>query len=801
MAGYAVLAALMVTQAPSGERAVSIRITPSAKPIIIGYQDLGQRGTGGAAALDHLAVAHEGNGWWISNVSSQKRVDAPTTKYTTYYLRRWPLTTGTRIRLNGVQVEVVEATPKRIKLKGPSNTTATWEESKLTQQYPPFSGCPNSEGTGTWSIWWTKLLNSKRELNLFSLGGQVPCPRRWTLPGVPAKGAWILLRKDVDGENEYWLAPGSAEVQFTKPGTNAWHGFSDIKWQIDNPDDPIRKIVLGRTHYTVSIEQNTLVLTPDSSGDIWRAEELATRPTSRDARVVIEWKPVSLALTTFNLLKWLLNSWSKILWALGIGIASYILGTKFLRLPSGPARKMFLYSIFIATVFSSFSFMIARDALESTPPSFLLVLLGSSWFVTTLFLLIVGRLKGLAGIFWSCGLGLLLLGAIVQGQLGLGGNSARWLENAESHWKVLTIVGWIMLPLALVPAKAWQNLFTKVVDHGASRFWIVLTMLAAVGLTIQLFFGGEEGVAGVQPAEGIKTLLALLAAYVGQIYWERRAGLGQYYQNNLWGYLDISLGILFAFGFANAIFWSVRDMSPSLILALLALPILWRIAPHPLGIKPKYRFSMLRLAVLFSVTSVITMMFMIQTYPDYISKDLWPQYERLMVWARPEQYPASGFQVNMARNLAALGGDWGVDASPFGWNGRVMYLPVVQNDFIGAFVLNRAGNKVAILILVLQTIYVLTLLHISSAVFKWGEAGDFLQRSVGIFLSLSLFAEAWLFSSHSLIAWGNVLGLLPVMGQPMTFIAAGNSNLTFFALPGFILGLIASWLTLRDATT
>jgi cell division protein FtsW (lipid II flippase) len=32
------------------------------------------------------------------------------------------------------------------------------------------------------------------------------------------------------------------------------------------------------------------------------------------------------------------------------------------------------------------------------------------------------------------------------------------------------------------------------------------------------------------------------------------------------------------------------------------------------------------------------------------------------------------------------------------------------------------------------------------------------------------------------ISWGNALGLLPVMGQPMTWLSSGNSHLIFVAL-------------------
>jgi len=38
-----------------------------------------------------------------------------------------------------------------------------------------------------------------------------------------------------------------------------------------------------------------------------------------------------------------------------------------------------------------------------------------------------------------------------------------------------------------------------------------------------------------------------------------------------------------------------------------------------------------------------------------------------------------------------------------------------------------------------------------------------------------------------------VLGLLPVMGQPMTWLAAGNSHLLLFAYPALAFALLVAW--------
>ena len=61
-----------------------------------------------------------------------------------------------------------------------------------------------------------------------------------------------------------------------------------------------------------------------------------------------------------------------------------------------------------------------------------------------------------------------------------------------------------------------------------------------------------------------------------------------------------------------------------------------------------------------------------------------------------------------------------------------------------------------------------------------------------------MYCLAWMHAVHWGIAWCNTLGLLPVMGQPMTWVAAGNSHLLGFALPTLTIALVTAW-AMRDA--
>jgi cell division protein FtsW (lipid II flippase) len=57
-----------------------------------------------------------------------------------------------------------------------------------------------------------------------------------------------------------------------------------------------------------------------------------------------------------------------------------------------------------------------------------------------------------------------------------------------------------------------------------------------------------------------------------------------------------------------------------------------------------------------------------------------------------------------------------------------------------------------------------------------------------------LFGLAWVHLLHWIISWGNVLGLLPIMGQPMTWLSAGNSHLMAIGMITLILAMVGSWM-------
>ncbi|KOR30326.1 hypothetical protein TI05_14200, partial [Achromatium sp. WMS3] len=439
-----------------------------------------------------------------------------------------------------------------------------------------------------------------------------------------------------------------------------------------------------------------------------------------------------------------------------------------------------------------------------TPESqtWLLLSLFIAWCWGSDLLLRTKRLHGAVGLLWTTAMGLILFGCLIQGQLGLGSGNAKWLLIAKSHWWILACAGWILLLLTQIKPIYWKILAILLVEPNAHKSWhlirAILPWIAGIFvLILQIVFGSEEGIGKMQPVEGIKTFSALLLAFGAQRLQAKRAGLDDAYRNMPGFFVTLLMGpvILFII-FSVGLLLAVRDHSPVFILLLLIIPILWILIPHPLGLWDQARLWRRILAL--CVIAFIGFFVWLGLAPETVPRFMFPQSDRLMVWAQPRIFDSSGYQFNMAQKFASLGGLIGQNRNLFGWNGNIMSLPMVHNDFIGTFVMNRFGSVGSLLLLGLQLLYTGALFAISSAINDWSKSQNFPEQRAGVFLAFTLFAVAWLFLAHWLIAWGNVLGLLPVMGQPMTFIAAGNSHILFFALPCLVLGLGTGWIGCKE---
>lgn len=112
----------------------------------------------------------------------------------------------------------------------------------------------------------------------------------------------------------------------------------------------------------------------------------------------------------------------------------------------------------------------------------------------------------------------------------------------------------------------------------------------------------------------------------------------------------------------------------------------------------------------------------------------------------------------------------------------ILSLPAVQDDFAPTLVIASLGLEFAVLLLAAQL--VLMGCVVALALSLWSQLGRFsTARGTGLLALIFLCAMSVILFTQFALAWGNVFGLLPVVGQPMTFVALGASHHLFFALP------------------
>lgn len=130
----------------------------------------------------------------------------------------------------------------------------------------------------------------------------------------------------------------------------------------------------------------------------------------------------------------------------------------------------------------------------------------------------------------------------------------------------------------------------------------------------------------------------------------------------------------------------------------------------------------------------------------------------------------------------------------------LMSLPAVQDDFALAFLINRFGVTTALVLGLLQIGILWLMIDTALSKYVWG-LGDYADDAVRQVICFLTLGGAGLLLLHWVISWGNVFGLLPVMGQPMTWVSSANSHLWFMATPILATTLIAMRLSSGQGLT
>jgi cell division protein FtsW (lipid II flippase) len=122
---------------------------------------------------------------------------------------------------------------------------------------------------------------------------------------------------------------------------------------------------------------------------------------------------------------------------------------------------------------------------------------------------------------------------------------------------------------------------------------------------------------------------------------------------------------------------------------------------------------------------------------------------------------------------------------------RPIDIPVVESDFAGAYLIGQLGATAAFLFYAAQALLLVVVaigfVRVSMAASR-GHVDEMVRRYTAIVLA----GAAWLLILQWSLSWSNLLGLLPVMGQPMTWLSYATSHHLFMAVPClliFVIGL------------
>ena len=701
------------------------------------------------ADSEHLLLRRETDGWRLANIATGKQVlwqaarggdERP--------VREWPLRTGATFATGGQTFTVLDAKGGWLALQAGERR---WEYDGFRLR---LDGRPLPECHPDWRSRWREGLAELGWRGLvrrpLRLGGGVYCADRLGVAGVPLDtvvlmpaGSGFVLRPGEAGR------PDGPAVTVAAGGSEA-----DSLWRRSVPLAVGDELIVGRTRFRVLRTAPALELAVVARAQRWPA---AISPRPATPPVEVRWRPVA----------WL---WppgpGALVWPLGLALPLLALGLFWpVRArggwrPSAGDRWRFAGALGLAggglglylsslTVPVLWPYVLAWPALL-----FWLTAVRSPWSIGLLVVLTL-----LLGGGW-----------VTLLQLGTGAEESGWPRFGGAGSALAGAFAW----LAWAGWSAWRRrpLAAGGPDFRLSRWGPPALGGAALALlAAQAVFGDESGWNGFQPFELAKLALVLLAAHALMVRTRERNARKPF----RW---PLSLGpvvvLLAASGFALAV---LRDFSPLVLLLLWALVLAWvYLRVHP---RPVWRWGG-RLALLVLVGALAAGAMALRQRPDSFPLNLQPI--RVRAWAAPEQYPHAGYQLRRALEAIRAAGWTGAVWSDAA-NGRVMTVPLVENDFTPTFFLNRYGGLVALLLAAAQTTFILLLLAIADRALRRANRGDRWSVAPGDFAYFALCGGAALLGAHFLVSWGTNLGFLPVMGQPMSLLSAAGSHLVLFVLP------------------
>lgn len=775
----------LVQSAPTVWYLDTLQLSPKQqKSYVLGYKELGQYKGYSSADEQHLNARYDDKqGWLLSNISPKKKALAITANGS-FLLKRWALQMGDIIKINHFSLKVNQLTANSLVLQCDNCSTdekplqVTWQNNQLTSSAENnYPNCPNNDLQHKLSRLWLQYTGKTQ--NLFSLGGAVQCYNRWKLP-IPLESAKIIWQ-----DNRYYLLPLRQDIAFSFQHPNSEIlGVNQLETAVsprNAPDKTIKSIIIGYTRYQLTQAGDELILQPKK-----RIHLFSEAPEDTQYWKQANWtgniSPINTTINTRLIL-------SLALLLLMAYVLAGFLQSAWRNLRIEKPRLRLFASLAISIICFSLAIGVAGENLQT-----LLIFVMISWFWLTYLLWKNQYLQVTTGWYWFTVLLIAGIGLIVQTQLAAGAISSRWLHFPQGYMQFLLAAAIPFSFIALLPPPAlqimWQWLARGKEITIRWLYGLLLTSLLIL-LILQFVEGTESGLGFLQPVEFIKLLLVILLAKITLDLNEIR-NLNQQLNINWLGRL--AKWLLIALVLAVSVTLGVRDFSPLLIIITLLLAYFWIIIRHP--VKPRWQsIWKARLVILSALLLIVVAGIYLHESPNSWLAQLLPQTERFYIWANPWNYPDTGKQLQLSLEQVHAGGLFGTNW--FGSNGAAMNLPAIQDDFILAFVLFKFGGLFALLLLIAQMIWLGLEFWLVRQLLSL-TVNDREQRLSQALLAYILYGLAWMQLLHWLISWGNVLGLLPIMGQPMTWLSSGNSHLIAIALPSVALSLISFALIRRN---
>jgi len=784
--GWGWLTFQVARNAPPGKMAGPVTVKAGEVPKVLGYLELGQRSGAKSAAAEHLVVMRRDGQWQFGNKSQNKRVLLTTSRFESRFAERWTIAEGDRFSLPGVTLDVVKLGADSLTLReAKSGREMTWDSKVVPKDEPVTEVCHSGLRRAiNGAKWWARNMvpADRPELKLFGVGGGVNCSDRWKMETLAPEAFFITWQA-----GKFLASPGAMRVEtlLARKGQKG-QSFSDIVVPYDGDLGRIESMVVGITRYRLEAKPDQITLHPITNRVFFFADEVDP-PNKQNLNWIgdgsrwLDWLRARLFTIT-----------------VGLAAAGFI---AFVVFYGWFQRERGIGSLFLAlaaVVPSFLGFWITGMLQQSAgqPDRLLIVTVAiAGWFWASFILVWAGRLRGLSGWLWALATILAGMGMTTLLQLGAGSDNTRWLRFFGNHAMILALFAWTMAMLAAVPDKYWRRLWAFVFTR--ESLFTALALILMGTMVVQFFFGNEEGLFGFQPVELVKMTLVALLGFVGLHIFETRSREVRAYRSSPLAFLMPYFRVAAIFALiVFAMVAGVRDFSPLIIMFTIVGCWLWKVGSWRMersGLR--WLWWSIRPLIIVAVAGVAYGGYKVYQDPTHLPSMV-PKKERILVWTQPSFHPHTGAQVLASMDLVGEAGWKGarqkwLDA--FGRNGAVMALPEVQNDFVTAFLINRFGGAAGLLLLGTQLALITFIFLMSGAVERNFGRGDFREQQLGVVLGFVLYGAACMYAAHWIISWGNVLGLLPVMGQPMTWITAGTSHLVFFAMFALTIAIVSGW--------